>query len=65
MGQGRRSRLPWFISKGPFVQRRWYGAAWYSGISLAGILLMAVVAFYGFYTSLGGRPVFGGAKLEE
>jgi hypothetical protein len=41
------------------------GSAWYAGISLAGILLMAAMAFYGFYTSLGGRPVFGGATLEE
>jgi serine/threonine-protein kinase len=41
------------------------GSAWYAGISLAGILLMAAMAFYGFYTSLGGRPVFGGAGFEE
>ena len=41
------------------------GSAWYAGISLAGILLMAAMAFYGFYTSLGGRPVFGGAAFEE
>ena len=41
------------------------GSAWYAGISLAGILLMAAMAFYAFYTSLGGRPVFGGAVLEE
>jgi hypothetical protein len=41
------------------------GSAWYAGISLAGILLLATMAFYGFYTSLGGRPVFGGAVLEE
>jgi Protein kinase domain len=41
------------------------GSAWYAGISLAGILLMAAIAFYGFYTSLGGRPVFGGAAFEE
>ena len=40
-------------------------SAWYSGISLAVILLMAAMAFYGFYTSLGGRPVFGGAVLED
>jgi len=26
---------------------------------------MAALAFYGFYTSLGGRPLFGGAVLEE
>ena len=41
------------------------GSAWYAGISLAGILLIAAMAFSGFYTSLGGRPVFGGAVLED
>jgi hypothetical protein len=41
------------------------GSAWYAGISLAGLLLVAAMALYGFYTSLGGRPVFGGAVLEE
>jgi serine/threonine-protein kinase len=41
------------------------GSVWYAGISLAGILLLAAMAFYAFYTSLGGRPVFGGAALEE
>jgi serine/threonine protein kinase len=41
------------------------GSAWYAGISLAGIVLMAAMALYGFYTSLGGRPVFGGAVFEE
>jgi hypothetical protein len=41
------------------------GSAWYAGISLAGILLIAALALYGSYTSLGGRPVFGGALLEE
>jgi serine/threonine-protein kinase len=41
------------------------GSAWYAGVSLAGILLMAAMAFYAFYTSLGGRPVFGGVAFEE
>jgi hypothetical protein len=41
------------------------GSAWYAGLSLAGILLMAAIVFYGFYTSLGGRPIFGKAVLEE
>jgi hypothetical protein len=41
------------------------GSAWYAGITLTAILLMAVMAFYGFYTSLGGRPLFGGAVLED
>jgi hypothetical protein len=40
-------------------------SAWYAGISLAGIMLMAAIALYAFYTSLGGRPVFVGAVLEE
>jgi serine/threonine protein kinase len=41
------------------------GSVWYSGISLTGILLIAAMVFYGFYTSLGGRPVFGNAVLNE
>ena len=41
------------------------GSAWYAGISLAGILLIAAITFYAFYISLGGRPVFGSAVLEE
>jgi len=41
------------------------GSVWYAGISLAGILIMAAITLYAFYTSLGGRPVFGGAVLEE
>ena len=41
------------------------GSAWYAGIGLTGILLIVAMAAYGFYTSLGGRPVFGGAILEE
>ncbi len=36
-------------------------SAWYAGLSIAGILLMAAIAFYAFYTSLGGQPLFGGA----
>jgi len=40
-------------------------SSWYAGMSLAGILLMGAIAFYAFYTSLGGRPVFGGAVLQE
>jgi hypothetical protein len=60
-----------FVAQGFFNGLFWnypltiQGSAWYAGISLTGILLMAVLAFYGFYTSLGGRPVFGGAVLEE
>jgi hypothetical protein len=29
------------------------------------LLYIAALVFYGFYTSLGGRPVFGGAVLED
>jgi hypothetical protein len=42
-----------------------HGSVWYAGIGLTGILLIAALTFYAFYTSLGGRPVFGGAVLEE
>ncbi|MGH9513871.1 MAG: protein kinase domain-containing protein [Terriglobales bacterium] len=53
----------WNILDGfPFTLQ---SSAWYFDISLAGILLMAAITFYAFYTSLGGRPVFGGAVLEE
>ncbi len=41
------------------------GSVWYANMSLAGLLLVAAVAFYGFYISLGGRSAFGGAVLEE
>ena len=40
-------------------------SSWYAGISLAGIVLLAAIALYAFYTSLGGRPAFGSAVLEE
>ncbi len=40
-------------------------SSWYASVSLAGIVLVVAVAFYAFYTSLGGRPVFGRAVLEE
>jgi Protein kinase domain len=40
-------------------------SVWYAGISLAGILLMAAIAFYAFYISLGGRPAFGSVVLED
>jgi hypothetical protein len=40
-------------------------SAWYISISFAGLLLIGAVAFYGFYFSLGGRPAFGSAALEE
>ena len=51
-----------FLSNVPLTIQ---GSAWYAGISLTGILLMAALTFYGFYTLLGGRPVFGGTALEE
>jgi len=41
------------------------GSAWYAGISLAGILLMAAVTLFAFYISLGGRPVFGSGVFED
>jgi len=40
-------------------------SAWYSGIGLAGIILMLAFAAYAFHTSLGGRPMFQGKLLED
>ncbi len=40
-------------------------SVWYAGISLTGILLIAALTLYAFHTSLGGRPLFGSAVLEE
>ena len=40
-------------------------SAWYADTSLAGMLLMAGIAFYAFHTSLGGRSPFGSSELEE
>jgi hypothetical protein len=40
-------------------------SAWYFGIGLTGLGLLLAVTLYGFYTSLGGQPLFGRATLEE
>ena len=40
-------------------------SAWYAGISLAGLLVAAAMAFYAFYISLGGRPMLGSSAFEE
>lgn len=41
------------------------GSAWYAGLSLAGILLMAAIVLYAFYTSLAGQPLFGRKLFED
>jgi hypothetical protein len=38
---------------------------WYSNAGLAGIVLIALAAAYGFYTSLAGQPIFSGAALDK
>ena len=40
-------------------------AAWYSGIGMVGVLLLLGLTAYGFYTSLGGQPLFGRLSLED
>jgi len=40
-------------------------SAWYAGIGLSALVVITAVTLYAFYTSLGGRPVFGGVKLED
>jgi hypothetical protein len=38
-------------------------SAWYAGIGYASLVVIALAAFYGFRTSLGGRRVFELADL--
>ena len=40
-------------------------SAWYSGIGITGFALLLAFALYAFYTSLGGRPVFGTPRFDE
>jgi hypothetical protein len=40
-------------------------SAWYTGIGIAGLVLVLAFAFYAFHTSLGGQPLFGRASLED
>ncbi len=37
---------------------------WYAGPGLVGILAIAALAVYGFYASLGGKPLFSAAALD-
>lgn len=38
---------------------------WYAPVGLAGIFVIAAVDVYGFYTSLGGKPLFSAAALDH
>ena len=38
---------------------------WYSNAGLAGIVVIALAAIYGFYTALAGQPIFTGAVLDK
>jgi serine/threonine protein kinase len=38
---------------------------WYANAGLAGILLIAIAAAYGFYTALAGQSLFTGATLDK
>jgi len=38
---------------------------WYSSAGLAGIVVIALAAVYGFYTALAGQPIFTGAALDK
>jgi serine/threonine-protein kinase len=39
--------------------------AWYAGNTLVVLLIVGGLALYGFRTSLGGRPAFGGGMIPE
>jgi len=51
--------LLWFFPMTPQL------SAWYSGIGLAGLVLLLGFAAYAFHTSLGGRPMFEAKLLED
>jgi len=38
---------------------------WYSSAGLAGIVVIALAAAFGFYTALAGQPIFTGAALDK
>ena len=40
-------------------------SAWYAGTSLFVLLVLAVIAVYGFRIALAGRPMFSGMRLED
>jgi hypothetical protein len=39
-------------------------SAWHAGYGYVTVAVVAALAFYGFRTSLGGRPVFAGGALD-
>ena len=39
-------------------------SAWDAGYGYVALAIVAAIAFYGFRTSLGGRPVFAGGNLD-
>jgi serine/threonine-protein kinase len=40
-------------------------SAWYFSLGFIGLVLLLAIAVYAFYTSLGGRPIFGTPRLED
>jgi hypothetical protein len=38
---------------------------WYASAGLTGIIVIAALLAYGFYTGLAGRPLFTGAALDK
>lgn len=40
-------------------------SAWYAGVGFTALAILAVLLLYAFRTSLGGRPLFGPAQLED
>jgi hypothetical protein len=38
---------------------------WYAGLAVVGLAVPFALLVYGFYVSLGGQPILGGALREE
>jgi hypothetical protein len=41
-----------------------FDTSWYAGYGYAALFLIAAIAFYGFHTSLGGRPMLEFSAVE-
>jgi hypothetical protein len=42
-----------------------FQSAWYTGYGYAALAIFAAIVLYAFYTSLGGRPIFGTPRFDD
>ncbi|HET7840807.1 MAG TPA: serine/threonine-protein kinase, partial [Terriglobia bacterium] len=56
-----------YISQGILITwpLTYHPSAWYAGATYFALALTLALSVYGFHTSLGGRPIFSGAALDN